>query len=787
MPQSRVDAGRQSIHPHLRPYLFHGLDLAVGGTHATADCPFCGREGKFSVQLDTGLWRCLVCAAGTAAGGGNGLVFARLLYERAYAPGTPTAAGAAAGGAAGRYAAFAAAVAADRGLGGPGAVRAWGLAPTADGAWLVPGYGADGRLDQVYRRTRVPDGHGGHGGHDWRLLPTPGIWPEGRGHALHLPAGDFDPSRPQVDVCEGPWDGMALWECREALGDTNIVAVPGCGVWRDEWTELCRGKRVRLWYDSDHPKAMCRACGKSYSLVDHPTCPVHGTPPDGMTVAPAGREAARRVAGRLSGAAASVGWLRWGPDGYDPRAKSGWDVRDELVSAPQGGRLEVVAALLDQVEVAPREWFLASSPLSAAGHPRHENSVEALPCSTWAECLEAWRGAIRMRRDLEDALAVMLAVCASTSQAGNQLFMDLIGSPGSAKTTLAQGLLTSGHCVHLEHATKLISGYKKPGDGDKDCSFLARANNKTWVTCEFDVLGSSPEYHQLMGKVRRIFDGETSATYGNDDKDRVYTALRTPWIRAGTPRMMDRMADYDQSQLGDRFMRFIIGDPEDGERREIAKSALKSERLAMVGRANCSTGSVVDPKTRLAHALTGGYVDWLRASVEDLLAATQVSDSAEERCLDLAELCAEMRARPNEDRRKLDVHDTKEMPTRLARQYARLASHLAVVLNRPSVDAEVLRVVRKVALDTAAGHTLNVVRWLCSPNFDGSGRLYQDSGGLMAATLESWTGMTAERLGRYLGFLCKIGVLRMARHERMGNSWALTERVFDLYLRVMEG
>ena len=69
----------------LRPYTFHGVHLFPNGAaagHAVGDCPFCGKEGKFSVDTGTGLWRCWVCGAGTAAGGGNGLVFVRLLYKQ---------------------------------------------------------------------------------------------------------------------------------------------------------------------------------------------------------------------------------------------------------------------------------------------------------------------------------------------------------------------------------------------------------------------------------------------------------------------------------------------------------------------------------------------------------------------------------------------------------------------------------------------------------------------------------------------------------------------------------
>ena len=759
---------------HLRPYAFHGVGLAVRGTHAVGDCPFCGREGKLAVAVADGLGRCLVCGTGGDRGGFNPLSFVRLLYERACPPaaqGSPTpgrngtggpravpglqdAAGAALG-------AFLAAVAADRRLLSPATAAAWGVRPCpVDGrTWLVPGYGPDGRLDQVYRRTRVQD----KGEWVWRLLPTPGIWPEGKVHALHLPAGDHDPARPDILVCEGPWDGMAFWEASRAApraGSTNVIAVPGCNVWRDEWTEFCRGKNVTLMYDSDHPK--------EYT-------PGH--------TSRAGYDGMRRVAKRLSGAAASVRYVSWGPEGFDPAKPSGWDVRDHL-GGDANGRPAALAELTSRVADAPREWFSATAAPSASNHTA---STEALPCETWGACEAAWRDAMYWRQDLGDAVAVLLAICASTSQSGNQLFLDLIGSPGSAKTTLCQGLLASSNCIHVENMTKLMSGWKKPDDDTKDCSFLARANGKTWVTCEFDVLGSSPHYHELMGKIRRIFDGETTATYGNDDKDRVYTALRTPWIRAGTQKMMDRMADYDQSQLGDRFQRLIISDPNNTDRRSIARSALRSERAAVMDRVSGSTSSTVDAKTRLAHALTGGYVDWLRAHAEDALARVDVPEYVEDYCIDLAELSADMRARPSEDRRKLETHNTKELPTRLARQNIRLALCLAVVLNKFSVDSEVLRIVRKVALDTAHGHSLNIAQWLCSPNQKAVGRTHQACGGLGEGALQTWTGLPPERLANYLGFLRKIDVLQLSRPAQGGNSWLLTERVRDLYTRVMRG
>lgn len=724
----------------LRPYEFHGVSLEVtaNGKEAIGDCPFCNREGKFSVNTETGLWKCWVCGSGSPSGGGNALTFIRLVYEQSIKNTTNE---------------FFQSVAQNRYL-SAGSVKAWGVTRSEyNGTVLVPGFGPDSKLDQLYRHI------------NGKLLPTPGVWSEGKSHALHIPtmvAGDYDPLRPAIVICEGPWDGMALWEVeRQAWGDANIVAVPGCNVWRDEWTEMCRGKVVTLLYDSDHPA--------------------------GPNKVVAGWAGVQRVCRKLSGVAVAVRVLRWGPDGYDPDKKSGWDVRDALTSV-QDRRIALVE-ILSKIQDAPREWFASDV---RVGGGVHLNGKQTRDCSTWAQCEAAWDykrgGAILFRRDLSDVLATSLAICASTQQSGNQLFMDVIGSPGSGKTMICQGLLTSDHCIALENMTKLISGYKKEGEAGKDCSFLARANGKTWVTCEFDVLGSSHEYAQLMGKVRRIFDGETTATYGNDDEDRKYNLLRTPWVRCGTHKMMDRMADRDQSQLGDRFLRIIIGDPNHEEKRAITRSALRNERSAMLNQAVGSTGSVVDPKTQIAQETTGGYVDWLRSNIDELLGKLDVSEAAEDYCIDLAELSADLRARPNEGRHAVDSHDTKEMPTRLARQNIRLASCLAVVLNKDHIDDDVLRIVRKVALDTAFGHSLNVVNWMVGINQrDPHLRTYQECGGIGMETIAMWSNMTPDRCHKYLMFLRKIGVADWHQRAGTAGTWMLTERMHELYTRILMG
>ena len=90
------------------------------------------------------------------------------------------------------------------------------------------------------------------------------------------------------------------------LAGCGVLAVPGCEVFDRAWLPLFRGKTVRLWYDSDHPRK---------------------NPGTGETLQPAGTRAMRRVAGLLAGVADRVEYLRWGPAGYDPGRPTGADVR----------------------------------------------------------------------------------------------------------------------------------------------------------------------------------------------------------------------------------------------------------------------------------------------------------------------------------------------------------------------------------------------------------------------------------------------------------------------------
>jgi hypothetical protein len=314
----------------IQPYDFHGvlLNPSRDEDQWVGDCPFCGREGKFSVDAKEGLWRCWVCQEGTDKGGGNIYTFLRRLHGLAYEQTQPAA-----------YLDLAR----NRRLLGVEALVEWQIAKSpSTGEWLIPGYNAEGLLVGLYQWVKVEGRR--------LLMPTPGLKDSTHsGHSLHG-VNTYDKGKPNVWLAEGWGDGLAAWEVlllakqtpeglkptasREAslLATTNVLAVPGEGVFFKSWLPLFAGKHVTLLYDNDHEKAACAGCKKSYSPHEHDTCPHCGSPERAdRVVQPAGLHGMKRVASILARDAASIKYLRWGKDkDWDPALKSGYDLRDKL-------------------------------------------------------------------------------------------------------------------------------------------------------------------------------------------------------------------------------------------------------------------------------------------------------------------------------------------------------------------------------------------------------------------------------------------------------------------------
>jgi hypothetical protein len=256
-----MESGKEtSIPQKLRSYVDLGLDLDWGdGEEAKGECPFCGKENKFSIEIETGMFKCW---SGSCDERGNNFSFVEKVMT----------------------------ISKERDQGGheelaeekrllfPETLSTWGIFKSfINQQWLIPGYNEKGKLQHAYRYTNKIL---------WSL--------SGMKHKIHG-VNLMSKKRKNVYLCEGVWDGMALWEVLRRTKakegnlyqtskvdlslaeDSNVLAVPGCNSFSKNWYKLFSGKNAILCFDNDHKRKA----------------------DNGSTIKPAGLEGMTRIAKML--------------------------------------------------------------------------------------------------------------------------------------------------------------------------------------------------------------------------------------------------------------------------------------------------------------------------------------------------------------------------------------------------------------------------------------------------------------------------------------------------------
>lgn len=428
---------------------------------------------------------------------------------------------------------------------------------------------------------------------------------------------------------------------------------------------------------------------------------------------------------------------------------------------------------LARLRPVPPEWLDGAARASEPGSvvTGGTDGLSCVPCESWEQLTSHWRRAMKWTDGLDRALACMLASVTSTMSVGDQLWMKIMGPASCGKSTLCEAISVATKFVIAKSTMRgFHSGYDA-GDG-KDHSLLAKCAGKTLVTKDGDTLLQSPNLGQILSEGRDVYDTVSRTSYRTEaSKD--YQGLRLTWLLCGTA----SLRAIDSSELGERFLDCVImeGIDDDLEDEILWRVAHRAKRnMAIEATADMETQQ--DPDMTAAMQHTGGYVEYLRTNAADILSRIDMDDDALRLCTRLGKFVAHMRARPSN--RQAETAE-REFAARLVSQLTRLANCLAAVLNRRTVDDEVMRRVQQVALETSRGITLRICKWLID-----QGREGVPLEAITTAMPQS--DMETKRMVRFLRAIHVVELFQPARVAGVSQApkWRLTEKMVNLWQAV---
>lgn len=384
---------------------------------------------------------------------------------------------------------------------------------------------------------------------------------------------------------------------------------------------------------------------------------------------------------------------------------------------PESDQLIRLQLLLSLFRPVPPEWF------TDANEPPPQPPVEALECYTYAELVDAWsdtrdepdgkKGALVWQESIDVAFSLMLSVIASTKQQGAQLWLRVIGPPGSAKSSLC---LAVEACQEYVKALSMLTGFHS-GQGGND--LWSELDGKCCVINEGDMLVTAPNRDQTLAQMRDSWTGKVTAHYRNG-VSYTRTGLRIPFIVAGTM----TLRRLNRSAAGDRFLDIQLEEDNKvrgpaGTNLKLLKHIFSMEMEDGLAESDGKPESQSSAEQLFATRKTVGYIKYIRETLVKDLNRIVIPEWVPLACVQLAQLIAHMRARPDD---KGEEHETEvELENRLVKQLGRLARCLALVLNKPAIDSEVMRRVAKVAHDTCRGTTFRTAKTLIKGPLDSSG------------------------------------------------------------------
>lgn len=364
-------------------------------------------------------------------------------------------------------------------------------------------------------------------------------------------------------------------------------------------------------------------------------------------------------------------------------------------------------------------------------------------CTSFQKLCDVYAQGMTVTKSMLDCMAIGIATHIAVALEGDPLWMYLVGSPSSGKSTLCE-LLSSDelHSRPISKFTGLVSGSRQGSH------LIPMLQGRCVVVKDGTLLlESNPQQlANVYGELRDIFDGSLEAHYRNG-VSASFSNISFGMIIGIT----ERIYSLNMAALGERFLhcRLETDRAMETQRNSAAITSIfeSSSRTSLEGNENGDSRGF--PQQR---AYTAGFLSYLhgRLRSEDILRPKYTQYDLELiQALGDTIACSRAQAPRTKDSASELLYDARpEASTRVVKQLGRLALCLCYVFGVDYITDTIRKLVTKVALDTSFSRQHNIIRTIA---------LAQD--GLNRQSIAMLTSIPLETMSRRIDDLVSLAIL----------------------------
>jgi hypothetical protein len=362
-------------------------------------------------------------------------------------------------------------------------------------SFVIPTYNHKGSLNYLYKVVQIINKEGVP---KRQILNTPSVEPT----LFSWPAAPHN----VIWLHEGLWDKMAGEDIVGPARNITCVGFPG-STFKQSWCNLFGGRELVILTDNDE----------------------------------AGTKILNTILQRLSQAPqkpSKTSIVRW-PDliKNDINFK-GYDTNDILRDKGPAAFQYISDHIVEQEN-------------SQTATPSTTDIIPDPTCNTFEELCTSCKEIYHFTEDMRMLLHLLITCLYSLKIEGEQLWVRVIGPPGSSKTTIAKIAGASEQALMRSTFTGLLSGWKD--DDPNDASLIPMIAGRALIVKDADAMLQLPNVKQILSQLRDFYDKFISASYLNRVSYE-YENIRSAFILCGT----HALRNMDNAALGERFLDFEL-------------------------------------------------------------------------------------------------------------------------------------------------------------------------------------------------------------------------------------